>query len=97
MLHQAFGETALSWSKTFEWYSQFKNGYTSIDDDSRTDWPLTVRTNETVDRVNAVIYGNRRLVIREIADELNLSFGTCQAILMQDLGMRHMSAKLVPT
>jgi hypothetical protein len=35
------------------------------------------------------------LRIREIADELNLSFGTCQAILTQDLGMRCVSAKLV--
>jgi hypothetical protein len=36
------------------------------------------------------------LTIREIADELNLSFVTCQAILTQDLGMRRVSAKLVP-
>jgi hypothetical protein len=36
------------------------------------------------------------LTIGEIADELNLSFGTCQAMLTQDLGMRHVSAKLVP-
>jgi hypothetical protein len=35
-------------------------------------------------------------MIREIADELNLSFGTCQGILMQDLGMRRVLAKLVP-
>jgi hypothetical protein len=35
MLQQAFGETALSQSKTFEWYFQFKNGRTSIDDDDR--------------------------------------------------------------
>jgi hypothetical protein len=36
------------------------------------------------------------LTIREIADELNLSFGACLAILKQDLGMIHVSAKLVP-
>jgi AraC-like DNA-binding protein len=36
------------------------------------------------------------LTIREIADELNLSSGTCQAILMQDLGMRRVLAKLDP-
>jgi hypothetical protein len=36
------------------------------------------------------------LTIRETADELNLSFGTCQAVLKQDLGMRRVSAKLVP-
>jgi hypothetical protein len=92
MLQQAFGETALSRSKTFQWYSRFKNGRTSIDDVPHTGRPSTARTNETVDRVNKVIRGNRRLTIREIADELNLSFGTCQAILTQDL----VSAKLVP-
>jgi hypothetical protein len=35
------------------------------------------------------------LTVREIANELNLSFGTSQAILKQDLGMRRVSAKLV--
>jgi hypothetical protein len=45
MLQQAFGETAFSQSKTFEWYSQFKNGRTSIDDDPHTGRPSMVRTN----------------------------------------------------
>jgi hypothetical protein len=35
-------------------------------------------------------------MIRDIADELNSSLDTCQAILMQDLGMRCMSAKRCP-
>jgi hypothetical protein len=48
-LQQAFGETALSRSKIFEWYFRFKNGRTSIDDDPHTGQPSTARTNETVD------------------------------------------------
>jgi hypothetical protein len=72
------------------------NGRTSIEDDPHTGRRSTARTNETIDRVNAVIRGNRRSTIREIADELNLSLGTCQVILTQDLGMRRVSAKLVP-
>jgi hypothetical protein len=95
MLQQAFGETALSRSKTFEWFSRFKNGRTSIDDYPHRGRPSTAQTNETVNRANAVIHGNRRLTIRVITDEQNLSFGTCQAILTQDLEMRRMSAKLV--
>jgi hypothetical protein len=87
MLEQAFGETALCRSKTSEWYSRFKNGRTSIDDDLHTGRSSTAQTNETVDHVNAVIRGNRRLTIREIADELNLPLGTCQAILTQDFGI----------
>jgi hypothetical protein len=35
------------------------------------------------------------LTIREIVDELNMSFGTCQPIMTQDFGMRRISAKLV--
>jgi hypothetical protein len=62
---QAFRETALSRSKTFEWYSQFKNSHTSIDNDPHTGQPSTARINETVDHVNAVIRGNRRLTIRD--------------------------------
>jgi hypothetical protein len=96
MLQAAFGETALSRSKIFEWYYRFKNGRTSIDDDPHTGWPSTARTNETVDRVNAVIRGNRRLTIREIDDQLNLSFCTCQAILTQNRGMCCVLAKFVP-
>jgi histone-lysine N-methyltransferase SETMAR len=96
MLQQAFGEIPLSRSKTFEWHSRFKNSRMSIDDDPNTGRLSTARTNETVDRINAVVRGNLRLTIREIADEVNLSFGTCQAILTPDLGMRRMSAKLVP-
>jgi hypothetical protein len=65
MLHQAFGETVLSRSKTFEWYSRFKNGHKSIKDDSHTGQPSMVRTNETVDYVNAVIHVSRLLTIRE--------------------------------
>jgi hypothetical protein len=57
MLQQAFRETALSQSMTFEWYSRFKNDRTSIDDDPHTGRPSTAQT-DTVDRVNAVIHGN---------------------------------------
>jgi hypothetical protein len=96
MLQQAFEETALSRSNTFEWYSRFKNGRTSIDDDPHTGRPTMALTNKTVNRVNAVIHGNRRLTIRKIADEPNLLFGACQAILTQGLGTRSMSVKLVP-
>jgi hypothetical protein len=96
MRQQAFGETALSRCKIFEWYSRFENGRTSIDDDTHTGRPSTARTDDTVHRVNAVILENRRLTIRENADEPNLSFGTFQTTLTQDLRMRRVSAKLVP-
>ena len=39
---------------------------------------------------------NRRLTIREMAEELNISFGSCQQILTENLQMRRVAAKFVP-
>ena len=39
---------------------------------------------------------NRRLTIREICDNLNLSFGTVQTILKKKLNMRKVAARWIP-
>jgi len=43
-----------------------------------------------------MIRSNRRLTIREISEELNISYGSIQNILTTDLNMRHVSVKFVP-
>ena len=96
MLQEAFGETCLSRSKTFEWYSRFKSGRRSFEDDPRPGRPSTSHTEETVARVREIIHAYRRLTIREVAEEVRTAFGTCQKILTEDLRMRRVPAKFVP-
>jgi len=43
-----------------------------------------------------VIHGNRRLTIREVADKVGISIGSCHQILTEKLQMRHISAKFMP-
>ena len=43
-----------------------------------------------------IIHADRRLTIREVAEEVRIAFGTCQKILTEDLRMRHVTAKFVP-
>ena len=87
MLQAAFGESCLSRSKTFEWYSRFTSGRRSFEDDPRPGRPSTSHT-ETVARVREIIRADRRLTIREVAEEVRIAFGTCQKILTEDLRMR---------
>ena len=61
MLQAAFGESCLSRSKTFEWYSRFKSGRRSFEDDPRPGRPSTSHTEETVARVREIIRAYRRL------------------------------------
>ena len=49
-----------------------------------------------VERVRAVIRGNRRLTVREVANEVGISIGSCHQILTEKLHMRRISAKFVP-
>lgn len=43
-----------------------------------------------------MIMENRRITIREVADDVGISFGSCQAIFSNILGMRRVAAKFVP-
>jgi hypothetical protein len=47
MLKTAFGEQAMGRSQTFQWFSRFKAGRTSIDDDERSGRPVSSSTPET--------------------------------------------------
>ena len=46
--------------------------------------------------MHAVIRGNRRLTVQEVADEVGISIGSCHQILTEKHQMHHISAKFVP-
>ena len=68
----------------------------SFEGDPHPSRPSTSHTEETVARVQEIIHADRRLAIREAAEEVRIAFGTCQKILTEDLRMRHVTAKFVP-
>jgi len=95
MLRTAFGEQSLSHARILEWHKRFKGWYL-VDDNLQSDRPTTSKTDECVVRVREPIRANRRLTIRELSVEVGVSYGTCQAILVQDLNMLRVAAKFVP-
>ena len=74
----------------------FHNGWESVEDEERSGRPSTSKTKENVERVSEMIRSNRRLTIREISEDLNVSYISVQNILTTDLNMRRVSAKFVP-
>jgi hypothetical protein len=49
-----------------------------------------------VTKVNEIERSNRRLTIEEIAEDCNISVGSCHEILVEKLGMHRVAAKFVP-
>jgi len=54
MLQEAFGDNAMSQSKTFLWYKCFKDGRTSVNDDERSGPPSTSTTPENIVKVHLI-------------------------------------------
>ena len=54
------------------------------------------RTDANVDGVRTLVRSDQRLGVRVIAKELNMNGETVRQIVKEDLGMRKISAKMVP-
>jgi transposase len=85
----------MSRTQCYEWFKRFKEGRTSVGEDPRPGRPSTSTDDDHVDRVRAVIRGNR-LTVREVADKVGISIVSCHQMLTEKLQMRRVSAKFVP-
>jgi len=82
-------------TQCYEWFKRFKEGRMSVGKDPRSGRHFTPTNDDHVERVLAVICGNRRLTVREAADEVGISIGSCHYIFTGKLQMRRVSAQFV--
>ena len=74
----AFGESTVNRTQVQLCYNRFKEGRQNVNDDARPGRPNTLTTDENIEAVKKIILDNRRIPIREIADDLVISFSSCQ-------------------
>jgi histone-lysine N-methyltransferase SETMAR len=96
MLKQAFGNESMGRTQTYDWYKRFKDSRISIEDDPCSGLPSTLTDDQHVAQVRSVIRSNQRLTVRELAEECDISLGSCHSILTEKLGMHRVAAKFVP-
>lgn len=86
----------MSRTRVFEWFKRFQDGRENVESDHRSGRSVTSRSEKHIADVCSTVRENRRITIRELSEEHSISFGSVQAILTEDLGMRRVSAKFVP-
>jgi len=72
MLKLVYGDAAVTIKTVYKWFERFCNGCESVEDE-RSGHPSASRTQEHVERVSEMIRSNRRLTIREISEDVNIS------------------------
>ena len=96
LLKEVYGEDVMSRTQIFEWHNRFEKDREEVDDDPKTKWSSTTRTDENIIRVKQLVRSDCRLTVRMTSDELSLNRESVQTNLLHDLGMRKMCAKMVP-
>jgi len=96
LLTVAYGEYAMKELSVFEWQRWFKERRENVQDDPRSGKPKTQKTDADVDRVRTLVRSDRSLGVGVTAEELHMNRETVQHIVKEDLGMRKISAKMVP-
>ena len=88
MLTVAFGESNMSRRQVQLWYNRFKEGREDVNDYARPNCPSMSTTDENIEAVKKIILNNCRITIRKVADDVGISFGSCQAIFMDVLSLK---------
>jgi len=60
----------MSRTQCYEWFKRFKEGRITVGEDPRPGRTSTSSNDDHAERVRVVIRGNRRLTVREGADEV---------------------------
>ncbi|UYV84034.1 hypothetical protein LAZ67_X000929 [Cordylochernes scorpioides] len=75
---------------------RYQEGREDVNDEERAGRPSTSTTDEKINEVEKMILANRRITVREVSEDLNISIGSCHSIFINDLVMRRVAAKFVP-
>ena len=78
MLQEAFKEEALSQARVYEWFSRFKCGDMSLEDQPRCGRPSTSRTDENIQKIRGAIMFVRCRTLDELEAVTGVSWSSCQ-------------------
>ncbi|KAG6461014.1 hypothetical protein O3G_MSEX012380 [Manduca sexta] len=84
MLTVAYGEATLDKSNVYRWYKMFSESREDVNDEERAGRPSTSTIDEKIDEVKKMVLANRRITVREIAEDLGISIGSCHSILIDN-------------
>ena len=78
MLQKFFGESILSRTQVFEWHKAFSEGREVVENLPHTSRPSTSVYKDNIEKVKKIVLKNHRVGNREIAEALNISYGSTQ-------------------
>ena len=79
ILQKYFRESTLSRTLVFEWHKAFSEGREVVESLPHENRPSTSVNDDNIEKVKKIVLENRRIDIREVAEALNISYGSTTA------------------
>ena len=96
MLQKCFRKSTLSRTQVFEWHKAFSEGREVAANLPHTSRPTTSVNGNNIEKVKKIVLENHRVGIREVAEALNIPYGSTQHIVVHVLGTKRVAGRLVP-
>ena len=96
MLQTAFRPSCRNRASVFEWHKRFKEGRKSVRDDERRGRSKEVRTPELIGQIMNFMDKDRHVSIEPTSAQFDVSMGTVLTIILEEMKMQKICAKLVP-
>ena len=95
-LINVYGSSTPSYAQVKFWVGEFKHSRTSLEDKTRSGHPSDATDEEMCNKVQDLVYSDRRIKVEEIANALHSSHGSVSTTLHDRLGMHKLTARWVP-
>ena len=95
-LKVAYSECTVSQESVYKWYNLFTEGREKVNDDACSGRPSTSTTNENTEAVKKIVMENRRITIREVAEDVGIRLAHAMYFFLDILGLKRVAAKFVP-
>ncbi|CAF1165926.1 unnamed protein product [Rotaria sordida] len=94
-LTETLGSDASAYSTLKKWAQRFREGREDVRDDPRSGRPVSVLTDDNIERVRQIIEDDSHSTYDDIMAETSLSYGTIERIIHDCLKMRKVTSRYV--
>ena len=95
-MQPTYEERCLALRSVRWWCSEFENGRENLNDNERAGRPRVSVTDKNTARVGTMVKAERRVRIKDIAQELDICFGSAFNIIHECLRYRMVSCRWIP-